>query len=419
MGNMNRGRNTPIFGGLTRRVLLQRVAALACVGLGKALFPRMSAFARPGSSSLRVGASLALSGRFANDARKLSLGYRLWAEGVNDAGGLLGRNMQLIVYDDSSQPKKAARNYERLIREDRVDLLLGPYGSIPSSGAVPVIEEAGYPCVFPMAANPRIWAGGRKWCVQMIPPSPNFMDGVAEVLKAAGMRTLAIIYNDSGIARDVASGLRTRWRALGGEVVFYAAYPMGDGEMSRLKEYYVQVQQNPPDVVGHLRHGVGLLPILKMARDVGLKPKYFAWAEIDELGWTDVPRQLVERMVGSVMWLPQMPFPGNRQFVKRFKKRFVESSSPDRVTQLLDHHPPAGFAAGQLMQMAVQKAGSFNRTAIRDALFEMRTETVFGRYQVDARGAQVGKINAVAQWQGGPLEFVWPDRLQTAPLLPP
>jgi ABC-type branched-subunit amino acid transport system substrate-binding protein len=194
---------------------------------------------------------------------------------------------------------------------------------------------------------------------------------------------------------------------------------MGDGEMSRLREYYVEVQQNPPHVVAHLRHGVGLLPILKMARDVGLKPKYFAWAEIDELGWTDVPRQLVERMVGSVMWLPQMPFPGNRQFVRRFKKRFVESSSPDRVTQLLDHHPPAGFAAGQLMQMAVQKAGSFNRTAIRDALFEMKAETVFGRYQVDARGAQVGKINAVAQWQGGRREFVWPDRLQTAPLLPP
>ncbi|MFQ5853003.1 MAG: amino acid ABC transporter substrate-binding protein, partial [Candidatus Binatia bacterium] len=377
---------------LSRRELLRQFARLACVGLGGGLLAERSSVAKPASSPLRVGVSLALSGRFASDAQKLHLGYRLWAEEVNRAEGLLGRPIQLIVYDDFSQSEKSARNYVRLIREDRVDLLLGPYGSIPSSGAVPVIEEAGYPCVFPMAANPRIWAGGRKWSVQMIPPAPNFMDGVAELLATAGMRTLAIVFSDTGIARDVASGLSTRWRALGGEVVFSGVYPMSDGEMGRLKEYYMQVQQKRPDVVGHLRHGVGLLPILRMARDIGLEPKYFAWSEIDEVGWVELPRQLVERMVGSVMWLPQMRFPGNRQFVKRFTERFVRSSAPDQITQLLDHHPPAGYAAGQLMEMAVQKAGSFNRVGIRDALFEMKAETVFGRYQVDARGAQVGKI---------------------------
>lgn len=402
------GREEP---SLTRRAFVRLLAGAV---VAHVLPRRARAAASP--RALRVGSSLNLTGDFSDEGIRQGLGYRLWAKEVNAVGGLLGRPVELILYDDGFSPQRAAAHYTRLIRQDRVDLLLGPFGSIPTAGAVPVIEAAGIPCVMPMAANPRIWASGRSWCVQLIPPAPTFMHGVVEVLRGARIRRLAIVHVDALMALDVASGFRERAQQAGIEVVFFAKYPHGQEEVASVARLYTQIRDLIPDAVGQIRSTHGMPEILHTAARVGLRPKLWAWMEMDEAEWFELAPAAREGMVGSAFWMPEMPFPGNVAFVRAFRARWRHVYPAWRDEALLDHHGPAGYGACQLMQRAVEAVGKLDTAAIRDWLFATRTETVFGRYGVDRTGVQMRKLNAVVQWQAGKRAIVWPGQYGTASL---
>lgn len=364
---------------------------------------------------LRIGGSLNLTGFFRGEGLGQKLGYLLWQEEVNVRGGMLGRPVELVLYDDGYQAPRAAENYRRLIRDDRVDLLLGPFGSVPSLGAAPIVEAAGIPCVFPMASNPQIWAPGRRWCVQLIPPSPRFMEAVTELLAREGLETLALLYVETGIHRDIAAGFRRSAAAHGLRVVLYESYPNDDRAPARVAGLCRQARTLRPDVVANIRQGAGSGEMIAIARRVGLEPRLFVWTEIDEEEWLEVGSER-RGMVGSGFWLPHIGYRGNASFVRRFRGRWPQGIPGRPLSHLLDHHPPAGYAACQLTQWAVEAANSFDRAAIRDALFGMRTETVFGRYGVDSKGSQMRKVSAALQWQAGRREVVWPPWLKTADL---
>ncbi|MFQ5846618.1 MAG: amino acid ABC transporter substrate-binding protein [Candidatus Methylomirabilales bacterium] len=399
---------------LTRRAFMRLLAGAALVPLAPA--PRARAARR---RPLKVGASLNLTGDFNDEGIRQGLAYRLWAEEVNAGGGLLGRPVELILYDDGFSPDRAAAHYARLIREDRVDLLLGPFGSIPSAGAVPVIEASRIPCVMPMAANPRIWTPGRHWCVQLIPPAPTFMNGVVTLLQQARVRRLAIIHVDALMALDVATGFRDKARQAGIAVIFFAQYAHGAGEISSVKRLYRQIRDLRPDAVGHIRSAHDMGEILHAAGEMALRPRLWAWMQMDEAEWLEVEPEACEGMVGSAFWTPEMPFPGSQAFVRSFLERWRHGYPAWQEGGLLDHHGPAGYAACQLTQQAVEAVGRLDAAAMRDWLFAVRTETVFGGYGIDHSGAQVRKRSPVLQWQDGKRVVVWPSEYRTATLRVP
>lgn len=116
---------------------------------------------------------------------------------------------------------------------------------------------------------------------------------------------------------------------------------------------------------------------------------------------------LAEGMTGNTAWKPLLRTPGNLEFVTAYRRRW--GTIPDT-------HGAQGYAAGQIIGEAVRQAGSLARAAVRDALFRLDTRTVFGRFRVNAHGLQIGKVNAIVQWQRGHRQVVWPPWLVTAPL---
>lgn len=405
---------------LTRRSFLGAAAgALSALALGSLplAVPQLlgGKSHAQGSSALRIGTSLALSGVWAVDGLYVRLGYEYWADNLNAAGGLLGRPVELVVLDDASTPEQCAENYRRLIN-DGCDMLLGPYGSVPTTGALPVIEAAGYPCAIPISASPSLWATPRRWCVQITPNADTYMDGPLARAAAHGARTVALVYLDSGFTGDIAAGVRRKASELGLNVVADAAYA---NETVDFEALLAPIAPLDPDVLiggGYIQSAMSLT---RTARRLDLSPRMMCWMEAPHRWpwpqWMGTEGDLV---ASSGLWLPTLESEGNAAFVRGFSARYGTQYRMEMMGAL-NHQTASGYAAALVTQRAVEAAGTLDRAACRDALFGLKTETPYGRYEVNERGAQIGKSVLGTQWVDGRQVIFWPSEHAQSDLVYP
>lgn len=194
-----------------RLVLVGLVAALAGAGAHAAPKP------------LVIGVTISQTGPAADTAAYVLQGYQRWVGDANHHGGLLGRPVQLRVYDDQSVPATAAALYRKLITEDKVDLLAGPYASAVSQSVIPVVEEL-HRVLIGQTAGTSLFEG-THFAVQGFPQGSTYLPAVADAAKAAGYATIALFANDSPGTLEICAGLRARAQALGLMVVADRVYP--------------------------------------------------------------------------------------------------------------------------------------------------------------------------------------------------
>lgn len=384
----------PSRDGLDRRAFLARALALA----GAVVLQGSLALGSEDPDALTLGTTLPLGGPpfFAEDGLHQLLGYRSWVDDVNARGGLLGRPVQLTVYDDRNDPQRAAALFTRLLDRDRVDLLLGNYGSGPAGTTIPVIEQAAVPCVFPMAWRDGLWTAPHRYAAPLLPPASRVCRPLARYLADVGVRRAATIWADNDYARDLGSSLRTSLEDRGIELAYQSEY----GAARPLETVLAEAATTAPDVLAGGNVGDAIPTITRALSDQGLTFPAYAYFELDEPVLLD-HRDELDGAVGFGLWLPDMPFAGNRRFVRDFVWRW-EPEFPDQpIGLLLDHHSAAGYGAAQVTERAVVAAGSLHPEEVRDALFSLRTETAFGPFALDADGVQVGKQVPVIGYRDG------------------
>ncbi|NIR30815.1 MAG: ABC transporter substrate-binding protein [Gammaproteobacteria bacterium] len=364
-----------------------------------------------GKDTVKVGASLPLTGRsfFVEDGLRQLLGYRLWQEHVNRRDGLLGRPVQVVVHDDAAEAQQAAEVYRRLL-EEGVQLLLGNYSSGVAGDTIPVVEAAGVPCVFPMAWQPGLWLREHQWAVPTLPLATEVTRTLLEYLERQGVRRVAVVNADNAYAQDLAKGLVQRVRELGLTLTAHQTYSFGD--RVGLEAALTKALGTGPDALAGGNVGDQVPELAKAARAAGPEAGHYAWFELDEPVILEA-RDAVEGMIGFGLWIPGMPYPGNREFVRRFTNRWEREYPEEPIGLLLDHHAAAGYGAAQVLEAAVTEASTLEPAAVRDALFSFETTTVFGRYRLDARGVQVGKTVPVVGYRHGLREVLWPQPLAT------
>ena len=145
---------------------------------------------------IRIGLTSSLTGRLAAPGQDQLQGIEMWAADINGRGALLGRKVELVVYDDESSPETSAKLYERLITTDKVDLVLGPYGSAITMAASSVAEKHGMPMLSPSAASEEIWSRGYKNIFQQDAPAGDYMDLLLESANSVGLNRIAMVYRD-------------------------------------------------------------------------------------------------------------------------------------------------------------------------------------------------------------------------------
>ena len=383
-----------------RSITLALLAFALAACSGPASQPAAQAPAdKAAQAPLLVGAALSLTGSYERFGKNMRQAYELWAEQTNSRGGLLNRQVELRVYDDQSEPETGARLYEKLINEDKVDLLLGPYSTAVTLATRTVAEKYKFPVLAAGASGAQIWGRGYKYVFGFYSQAPTYSYGALEIAKDKGYKTVALVNEDTAFPQDVVTGAETKAKELGMDVVFKENYPQ------RTTDFSVLVQKlksaNPDVVIGgtYLPDSTG---IIRQSKDANFSPRMFFFTTgpaLPEFG-TNL-ELLAEGIIGNTEWEATVRGSSVEDFVKAYQAKFGEVPG---------YHAAGAYASGQVLGEVVKKAGGVDKEKLREAFSTGSFDTVFGPYKVDADGRQTAKPNFIIQWQKGNRVVVWPKQ---------
>jgi branched-chain amino acid transport system substrate-binding protein len=352
---------------------------------------------------IRLGASLSLTGTYAKLGKNQHEGYQLCIKDLNAKGGLLGRKAELVVYDDQSLPATAVRLYEKLITEDKVDAVMGPYSSPVSEASANVTEKYKKVMVAPLAATTSIFKKGRKYIFMVISPAEGYLEGLVDMAAKRGLKTIAVVNEDTLFSKAAAAGAVEIAKKKSLQVVFTEAYPKGNTDFSAL---LTKVKAANPDVLAAATYFDDAVALTRQMKELNVSPKMYGVTVGGDLPeFYDTLKQNAEFIYGATQWEPTLPYPGNQEFFETYKKDFGHEPS---------YHSAAGYAGCVIYAEAVKRAGSLDADKVREQLLKLETKTMFGDFKVDADGFQLAHKMVTFQWQGEKKVTVWPDELAQA-----
>lgn len=355
---------------------------------------------------IRLGASSSITGRDAVQGGYVRDGYLLCQKHVNEKGGVLGRAIQFVIHDDGSDGQAAVRIYEKLITEDKVDAVMGPYGSPITEVVADVTEKHRQLMVAPAAGTTAIWEKGRRYLVMMLSPLEASTEGTLDLAARNGLKTVAVI---GAVARAaIAKGALEVVKKNGLEVVLHEMFPIGTTDFSAILN---KVKAAKPDALVVGAPPADAIAITRQMRELDVNVKMYdatpggAFPDYQKaLGKT------AEFAYAGSYWEPALPYPGNREFVAAYQKEFTRV--PCSISA-------SSYAACQLFADAVRLAGRLDSDLVRGEILKLKTKTVFGDFALDERGYQIGHKAVTIQWQDGSPVLVWPDAAATGkPRLP-
>ena len=352
---------------------------------------------------VKIGVSLGLTGKHSEASRLQEKSFRLWETDVNRKGGMLGKKVKLIIYDNRSEASAAKEQYEYLIKQDHVDLLFSPYSSEHTEAILPLTEEYGYPIIASGASADELWEKGYKYFFGLYTVASRYAVGFLELLVQDDFKDVAIIYAGDPFSRGIAGGTKQWAEKFGLRVLLYSGIKDGKKDFD---DIIVKARDSKAEVLivcGYFNEAIDAR--LSMKR-VGWHPKvYYASVGPAIQAYYEKLGQDANHAFSSSQWEQHGRLPGSKLYHSEFVVAYGEEPS---------YHAANAYAAGQILESAVRKAGSLDRKKIRNVLSAMNTVTIIGRYGVDKTGRQVKHFPLIIQWQDGKRQIVWPKDLSTA-----
>ncbi len=379
-----------------RMAMLGVIRNVVCA-LAFAVLPAVAQAADP----VRIGFSMALTGGVAPNGKVVLAALEIWRDDVNAKGGLLGRPVELVFYDDQSNPANVPGIYTKLISVDKVDLLLGPYATNMIAPAMPVIMQQNRMTIGILGVAVNRHFNYPKY-FSMVPLGPNgvkaFSDGFFELAAAQNPkpRTVAIVAADAEFARTVADGARENAKALGFEIIYDKGYPPNTTDFAPVVRAVqaanadiVFIGAYPPDTVG----------IVRAANEVNLTPKMFGGAMIGLLV-TPIKVQLGPLANGiviaeSFVRARTFDFPGVADLLKRYQAKAAGLG----IDPLGHAYAPFAYAAGQVLAKAVEETKSLDQDKLAAYIHAHPFQTVAGEIAFGKDGEWTKPRQVFSQFQ--------------------
>jgi branched-chain amino acid transport system substrate-binding protein len=358
-----------------------RARAVALIAIGALIIPNVAPNKAKAADPIRIGMSMALTGGVAPIGKQVLTALQIWRDDVNANGGLLGRPVELVFYDDQSNPANVPQLYTKLIEVDKVDLLIGPYATNMVAPAIPIMMQFKKTTIgiLANAANSKFHY---NQYFSMLPTGPEpqkaFAYGFFELAAAATPRpkTVAIIAADAEFAQNAADGARQSVKEIGGfEIVLDQKYPPTTTDYSPIMR---AVQALNPDIVYVAAYPPDSVGIIRAASEVGLTPKMFGGTFIGLLV-SPIKAQLgplANGIVNNEVFLPapSLVFPGTKELLAKYQTA-AAAQGLDPVGWAF---PPLGYAAGQVLAQAVEGTKSLDHAKIADFMRSHTFKTVVG-----------------------------------------
>jgi len=357
------------------------------------------------SEPIRIGLTLGLTGKYAKLGDMQQKGFKLWENHINEKGGILGRQVEVIIYDDESDPVTAQMLYRKLIKKDGVDLLLGPYSSGITEAVAPITEKEKFPLLVSGASADSLWQKGYRYLFGVYTPASKYAVGFLELLVMQGFRSVAIVSADDSFSKSVSDGTKKWAERFGLDILLFERFKKGKTDLDEFARMAKSSGAEVLIVCGHFNESVNMKESL---RRVGWDPKaYFASVGPVINAFYEKLGEDSERVFSSSQWEfhELSSFPGAKHFYDAFYDIYGVRPS---------YHAATAYAAGDILAAAVEKAKRLVRDDIRDILSNMDITSVVGRYGVDETGMQIRHFPVIIQWQAGKKEIVWPKELRTA-----
>lgn len=385
------------------------VLLVACVLLAACGVPG----AAGDQDTIVFGATLSITGKTAKEGEYARDGYLLYIDTINQQGGLQigGRTykLKLKYYNDESRPERAAELYERLISEDKVDFLLGPYGSSTTAVIAPIAEQRQMLLVTGHGSASSIYANGHRYVFSIQTPARNYLRGIIDLVleKDPTVRRVAVLSEDDVFALDVAEGAVSYAREKGLDVVAQGTYPTNTQDVRSLLANIKAQQAELLLGAGHLQDA---LLLVRQAKELGVSPRAIGLSvgptapEFRETLGADA-----DYVFGSTQWTSALTYKGSDQwhtprgFAEAFIAKYPYYSS-------VPYQAAESTVSLIVFQQALERAGSLEPEQVRQALTQTNTTTFFGPIRFDERGVNSGKPMAVVQLQpNGLIYTVYPE----------
>ena len=351
-----------------------------------------------------LGATLSITGKQAKAGTGQRNGIMIWVQEINERGGLLGRPVKAIFYDDMSDPGTGAKMMEKLVTEDKVDLILGPYGSAVSFSVSTIAEKYRYPLLLPTASSEGIFARGYKYTFQIAPPIRSYYIGLFDIAKAKGLKTAAVIWSDTLFEKEVAQKVLELSKKNNIQVVFQDEFPKASKDFTSL---ILKAKGVSPDIFFAGASLPDSVLLVRQMKEIDLAPKIVAMTWGPTI--PDFHHALGkdgDAVISDSWWEPIFASPESKKFVEKYKAAFNETP---------EIHAGSGYCGGLVIEAAVKRAGSLDRERLRNILSTMEIKTTYpGKYKVDETGLQIGHYNSIIQWQDGIRQIIWPKEISTA-----
>jgi branched-chain amino acid transport system substrate-binding protein len=377
---------------------------------------------------IKIGFGMALTGGLAANGKAALLAMKIWEEETNAEGGLLGRPVKLIYYDDQSNPATVPGIFTKLLDVDKVDLVCGDYGTNLLAPAMPVViqhnmtffalfgldvnREFQYPKYFAMQP-----AGGAD-------PPVSFSQGFFEIAAAQNPKpkTVAIVAGDAEFPRNAADGARKNAKTAGLTVVYDKTYPPTTTDFTPIVR---AIDATNPDVVFSASYPPDAVGMVRTVNEIGLKAKLFGGGLVG-LQYASIKQQLGPQLNGIVnydFWEPAktLQFHGVEQFLKKY-----QAKAPSEGVDPLGYYlPPFAYANLQVLGQAVDATKSLDQDKLADYLRRSTLRTVVGDIKFGPNGeweqARVLQVqfhdvkgSDLEQWKTADTQtIVWPPKYET------
>lgn len=378
------------------------------------------------TKTVTIGFTTSETGKLNADAQPQLRGFKLWQHQVNADGGIkAGGNhykIKLKYYDDQSKAGRVQQLYSRLILQDNADFLFSPYSSGLTSTAAVVSEQFGKIMLTTGAAEGKTYKLGNQYLFQMYTPAGKYLKSALDVVKAQDPNAkIALVYSNDGFSKGAADGAAEAAKSMGLNVVIEQSYSPNTGDFGPVINKLVSSGANVLIGGGHYADGSTLA---RQLYDKNAKLDF-----ISLLVAPDIPKfaslgAAARGVTVPSQWEPTVAYapdfgPTPQQFTQMFQSKYGDNPG---------YHAAGGYAAGLVLQHAIEQAGSIKGDAVAKALNGMDATTFYGDIkfadQPSEHGLQIGHEMVLAQWQKGSdgqlhSKVVWPKAASNAAVVYP
>jgi branched-chain amino acid transport system substrate-binding protein len=378
-----------------RRSRRNALKAGATLALGASV-PGARLLAQP--RPVKIGMSIAQTGPLASAGKPALLALRMWVEDVNARGGLLGRTVELVAYDDQGSAAATPGLYAKLLDVDRAELLIAPYGTVPTAPLMGMVKSRGKLLMgnFSFQVNRAIkhdmWFNNAPWN-----DAKSWSEGFFRIGQGQGAKNVAFLAADNEFAQSLATGARQLAKEFALKLVYDQNYPPGTTDFSSMIR---AIRAAQPEMVYVMSYPAESVLIVRAVGEIGVGPtvRIFGGGMVG-LQYTSIMESLGSALNGIVnynTYAPGMQYEGIGEFLSRYSTRAIDA----KVDPLGFYLPPFEYAIGQMLEQAIAATRSLQDRAIADYLRANEMRTIVGpiRFGPDGEWAQSRVITT--QFQG-------------------